>query len=355
VAWGQRLGVSDLTSERVEQFFAMRRKRGQTLYVSPLALRPLWAHLLAVGAVPTPETAEPTPLEALLSRYRRYLIEERGLGERTCPRYIYVAKKFLLNLSSDGELDLASVRAEAATEFVTLECATRSVGWAKAVAVGLRSFLRFLHLEGLIEYPPAQVIPTPASWRAASLPEVLTPIELSALLASCDRRSAAGQRDYAVLLLLARLGLRAGEVARLELAAIDWRGGELSIRGKGPRVDVLPLPLDVGRALASYVRTGRPRRGRGALFRCIGAPYGPLSPTTVTGIVYRACDRTGLPRVGAHRIRHTAATQMLRSGASLPEVAHALRHTNTATTAVYAKVDRLALAALARPWPGGAS
>jgi integrase/recombinase XerD len=351
----QGLDVSDLTSECVERFFQMRRARVRVLYVSPQALRVLLDHLGQVGVLPAPVSAEPSPLEVFLDRYRGYLLRERGLEQRTAARYVHVARRFLTSCARHGDAGLAGVNAEAAVRFLTAECAARSPGWARCVAVALRSLLRFLHVEGLIGQPLAQAVPTPAGWRLAGLPKALAPAALSALLAGCDRQSAAGRRDYAVLLLLARLGLRAGEVAALQMADVGWREGRLRVRGKGRRVDLLPLPPDVGRALADYVRNGRPQAAGGTVFRRIVAPHGPVAPTTVTGIVYRACDRAGLPRAGAHRLRHTAATQMLRAGASLPEVAQVLRHASTASTAIYAKVDRQALAALARPWPGGAA
>lgn len=245
--------------------------------------------------------------------------------------------------------------ARGAVRFLTEESAGFSSGWAKAVAVGLRSLLRFLHLEGLIDGPLNQAVPTPAGWSASALPEPLKPADVSLLLASCDRQSVAGRRDYAVLLLLARLGLRAGEVAGLDLSDTDWRGGSLRVRGKGRRVDVLPLPADVGRALADYVRKGRPRAGHRDVFCRVLAPHTPVAPTTVTQIVYRSCDRAGLCRVGAHRLRHAAATEMLGAGASLSEIAQILRHSSTTTTALYAKVDRRTLNDLAQPWPGGAA
>lgn len=351
----QGLGVQALTPARVEQFFEMRRARVAKLYVSPRALRAFLDHLAGLGALPTPEPVEPTPLEALVSRYGRYLRHERRLGERTAVRYLRVARQFLQTCATNGVPDLDRLNPGPVTAFLLAECSAHSVGWAKCVAVSLRSLLRFLHLEGLISTPLAEAVPSPAGWRAASIPRALPPGTLAALLSSCDRRSASGRRDYAVLMLLGRLGLRAGEVAALELDDVEWRTGELRIRGKGQRVDVLPLPIDVGRAVADYVRRGRPPASGGALFRRIGAPHGALNPVTVTGIVYRACDRAGLPRAGAHRLRHTAATQMLGAGASLPEIAQVLRHRSPDTTAIYAKVDRVALAELAQPWPGAAS
>jgi integrase/recombinase XerD len=347
--------VGDLTSERVEQFFATRRARVRVLYVSSRALRGLLDHLQGVGALRASEPVEPTPLELLLSRYHRFLLQERGLVKGTAARYVHIARKFFATCSRDATFDLGQVSAPAAVAFLIAEGGVRSAAWSKAVAVALRSLLRFLHVEGLIEAPLADAVPTPASWRAAALPEALEPSQLAALLASCNRRSVAGRRDYAVQLLLGRLGLRAGEVAGLELADVDWREGTIRVRGKGRRVDVLPLPADVGRALADYVRRGRPRTDHRAVFCRIGAPHGPLSPTSVTGIVYRSCDRAGLARVGAHRLRHGVATHMLRGGASLPDIAQVLRHASIATTAVYAKVDHLALGDLAQPWPGGGS
>jgi integrase len=182
----------------------------------------------------------------------------------------------------------------------------------------------------------------------------LEPRIVARLLASCDRRRTVGRRDYAILLLLARLGLRAGEVAAIEVADVDWRQGEIMVRGKGTRRDVLPLPVDVGEALVSYLR----RRGPSdftALFLKVNAPAGRLDGDAVRGLVKDACDRAGVPRVGAHQLRHTAATGMLREGASLVEIAQVLRHREIKTTAIYAKVDRTRLRELAMPWPGARS
>ncbi len=348
------LGAGDLTPGRVEEFFAMRRERVRVLFVSPLALGLLLDHLRDVGVLAVPTPAPPTPLEVMLGRYRVYLAQERALGERTIVRYVDVARRFLMRSSTGGGVDLGRVSGRDAVRFLTEEGARCSSAWAKAVAVVLRSFLGFLYLEGLIDGPLAQAVPTPAGWSATVLPEALKPAEVSSLLVSCDRRSVAGRRDYAVLLLLVRLGLRAGEAAGIELDDIDWRGGELRICGKAGRVDVLPLPVEVGRALADYVRMGRPRVGHRVVFCRICAPHTPLVPSAVTQIVYRCCDRAGLRRVGSHRLRHTAATRMLGGGASLPEIGQVLRHTSTATTAIYAKVDRRALSGLAQSWPGGA-
>lgn len=348
---GQGLDVGGLTPQRVERFFELRRARVRVLQVSPKALRVLFEHLAGVGVLPESERGDLNPAATVVERYGRYLLRERALGERTAQRYCYVACRFLAACSAAG-VEVGGIDAATITAFLTAECRLRSTGWAKCVAVALRSLLRFLYLEELITVPLAGSVPTPAGWTAAQLPTALTPADLTALLAGCDRRSTSGRRDYAVVVLAARLGLRAGEIAGLDLAEIDWAHGELAVRGKGRRVDRLPLPVDVGRALADYARNGRPCAG-GAFFRRVNAPHGRLHPSTVTGIVYRACDRAGLARVGAHRLRHTAATQMLRAGASLPEIAQVLRHRSPNTTAIYAKVDRRALGELARRWPGG--
>ena len=175
------------------------------------------------------------------------------------------------------------------------------------------------------------------------------------IFGSCDRRTHVGARDHAVLLLLARLGLRAGEVAGLQLDDVHWTQGEILVRGKGRREDRLPLPVDVGHALASYLRRHRPRARYRTVFLCSCAPQRGLTRAAITAIVVRACVRAGLPAMGAHRLRHTAATQMLQRGASLSEIAQVLRHRHVDTTAIYAKVDRLALRTLARPWSGGAA
>jgi site-specific recombinase XerD len=179
--------------------------------------------------------------------------------------------------------------------------------------------------------------------------------QVSRLLHSCDQRTVMGRRDYAILVLLSRLGLRVGEVAALTLDDVDWRHGEIVIRGKGGRRERLPLPADAGQALAGYLSGGRPALASRLLFLRVLAPRDGLSPTGIATVVRAACDRAGLPRAGAHRLRHSAASEMLRAGAGLPEVAQVLRHASLATTAIYAKVDRAALRSLARPWPGSAA
>lgn len=249
-------------------------------------------------------------------------------------------------------LALQDLSAADVSLFLAAECPKRGIDSGRGVVTALRCLLRYLHVEGLISVPLEWAVPGVADLRDRSLPRGLEPAAVKKLLASCDRRRTVGRRDYAILLLLARLGLRAGEVAALELDDIDWRRGQLIVRGKGSRQDELPLPVDVGEAIVSYLRR-RPRVESRALFLRAVAPAGGMERMAVWSVVRAACRRAGLPLVGAHRLRHTAATEMLRRGAALPEIGQVLRHREIKTTARYAKVDRKALRELARPWPDG--
>jgi integrase/recombinase XerD len=219
----------------------------------------------------------------------------------------------------------------------------------------LRALLRFLHVEGEIDRDLAGVVPSVASWRLAGLVKALDSRSVGRLLASCDRRTRVGRRDFTVLTLLSRLGLRAGELAGLRLSDVDWRAGELLVRGKGSRQERLPLPVDAGEALAGWLCRGRPSCECVFVFTRVRAPLQGLSSGGVSAIVQHACKRAGLPVIGAHRLRHTAATEMLRAGGSLTEVGQVLRHRSRDVTSIYAKVDRVALAAVVQPWPGAAA
>jgi site-specific recombinase XerD len=253
------------------------------------------------------------------------------------------------------ELDWSSLQAADIRGFVFTASRGRNVGSAKLVTTALRSLLGYAHVEGLTAAPLRDVVPAVAGWRLAGLPRSLQPGEVRRLLAACDRRTVAGRRDSAMLMLLARLGMRAGEVRSLTLEDIDWRAGELVVKGKGRRLERLPLPEDVGQALSAYLRRGRPATAQGrTVFVRVRAPHRPLSSSGVTQAVAAAAARAGLERVSAHRLRHTVATEMVRAGVALPDVGQVLRHRRLATTAIYAKVDRERLRLLARPWPGGA-
>lgn len=346
---GEGLAVGELTGEQAQRFAAARRAAGVVSYSSPRGVMLPLEFLRGVGAAPEPVPAVPHgPLEVLLADYRGYLSVERGLCEHTvCDGYVPAARLFLSGL--DGG-DLGRLQAADVSAFLVRECLGRSEHRARDLASAVRCLLRYLHLAGLIEAPLDWAVPAVAVLADRGLPRGLEPAVVRKLLASCDRRRLLGRRDYAILLLLARLGLRAGEVAAIALDDIDWRVGMLLVHGKGSREDTLPVPTDVGAAVAAYLRL-RPRCACRSLFLRVTAPRRGLDRCTIAWVVRAACDRAGVPRVGAHRLRHTAATQMLRSGATLAEIGQVLRHREPKTTGIYAKVDRAKLATLARPWP----
>jgi site-specific recombinase XerD len=352
----QGLEAAELVPQQVERFLAARHAAGYSRPPSLRGFSPLLGYLRGLGVVPgPPPRAANSPLEELLNAYRGYLLRERGLVATTIGSYDTVARRFLLERAADGELKLEDLVAADVTRFVLGECGSRQVGDAKNVVTALRSLLRYLHLEGRTPMQLAPAVPAVAGWRGSSLPRGLEPDQVASLLASCDRRTAVGRRDYAILMLLVRLGLRANEVAALELEDIDWRAGEVTVRGKGCRQERLPLPVDVGEALVDYLRHGRPSRPCSRLFVRLMAPYAGATNHVVFGVVHSACTRAGLPQLGAHRLRHTAATEMLRAGVPLSAVGQVLRHRSLTTTAIYAKVDRAELRSLAQPWPGGAA
>jgi len=269
---------------------------------------------------------------------------------------VHAVRPFVAAVGGDGDLNLWGLSAAEVTAFVVARCPGQARGSAKLTVTALRSLLGFMHVDGLISRSLVGAVPSAASWRLSGLPRALEPEQVGRLLDSCDRSAKAGRRDFAILTILVRLGLRAGEVAGLGLDDIDWRAGELVVLGKGRRAERLPLPVDVGEAVTGYLRDGRPSSAQDrALFVRVKAPHRGLTTGGVTQVVVSAARRAGLGQIHAHRLRHTAATLMLRAGAPLEEIGQVLRHRATLTTAIYAKVDRDALRTLARPWPGARS
>jgi len=349
---GEGIGVGELSESVMHRYLGERRAAGYREYVSVKALAPLLDYLTPLGVLPAAELVARGPVEELLDCYRRYLLVERGLTAGTVRGYVDNVRPFVAGRLRGNTLDLAGIDAAAVTGFVREACPGRAVGSAKLIVCALRSLLRWLHLTGQVPTPLAAAVPAVAGWKLSGLPKGLEPGQLARLLASCDRSTATGRRDYAVLLLLSRLGLRAGEVARLGLDDIDWRRGELIITGKGNRSEKLPLPTDVGTAITAYLRHGRPPAAEGrSVFVRVHAPLQALTTGGVTMIVFDAAQRAGLEKMHAHRLRHTAATAMLRAGSPLLEVGQVLRHRSVLSTAIYAKVDQEALSVLARPWP----
>ena len=270
----------------------------------------------------------------------------------TVARYVSLAARFLGErvTIADG-LGVKDLGGEHVTAFLLRECERLSVDSAKGKVGELRSVLRFLFVRGLIPLALGDAVPAVASWRDARIPRAVPPGDVERLIASWDRSTLDGARDAAIVLLLARLGLRSIEVARLELSDLDWRAGELLVRGKGGREDRLPLPDDVGTALAEYLMV-RGRREFRHVFLTLRAPTRPIRPDLVGDVVRRACERAGVAQFTPHRLRHALASEMLAQGASLQEISQVLRHRHLSTTAIYAKVDLERLRQVALPWPG---
>jgi len=350
------VGLDGLSGSAIERYLVQRRAAGYVEYRSMKALQPLLEYLGPLGVLPIPQEVPPGPVEELLGRYRGWLLVERGVTPGTARGYVDCVRPFVATRACNGSLEFTSVTAADVTAFVLASCPGRAVGSAKLIVCALRSLLGWLYVTGQVAVSLAAAVPSVAGWRLSGLPKGLEPGQLRRLLASCDRRTPTGRRDYAILLLLARLGLRAGEVACLGLDDIDWRRGEIAVLGKGDRAERLPLPADVGAAIAAYLRRARPVTAVGrSVFVRVHAPHRALTTGGVTMVVFDTAQRAGLGKMHAHRLRHTAATVMLRAGSPLAEVGQVLRHRSSLTTAIYAKVDRDALLVLARPWPGGAS
>jgi integrase/recombinase XerD len=341
----KELEPGELTPARTKDFLRARR-REYTCWRSERGLAPLLAYLRRIGVVPSQALRPPsTAVDRLLVEYVEYLRRERGISEAGVRFREGVARELLAGRSA------GMLTAEIVTRFMLGKTRRYSVGAAAGTATAVRSLLRFMHVRGHIGVPLVGAVPKIAGWRLTSLPRDVSDVVVDALLGSCDRRTSVGRRDFAILLLLVRLGLRAGEVAALRLEDVDWRRGEMEIRGKGGRMDRLPLPRDVGDALVAYLRRGRPTCEARTVFVSHRAPHGTLRSSAVTSRVGWAARDAGIPPFGAHRLRHTVATRMLRRGSSLADIAQVLRHRSVQTTAIYAKVDRDALRSLARPWP----
>ena len=353
--WMQTTGVevSALSPERQAEFLVARREAGYVLWLSQKALVPLVSYLTGLAVLSTPVVRPTGPAAELMERYRAYLVTERALALGTVVGYLHVARLFVAGRPQVEGLGLATLVPGEVIAFVESECRARSAGSAKYIVTGLRSFLRFCYLEGVSPRALAGAVPAVAHWKLAELPKALTRRQVAALLASCDRHTAFGRRDFAVLTVLGRLGLRAGEVAALCLDDIDWRAGELVVRGKG----ATGAPT-----LASRRRRGGRRlaQEREAPLPSPGGLYpGASSPPQAhhrRRVQYRffCLPARRDPPVRAHCLRHTAATEMLAAGAGLREVGQVLRHSGVLTTSIYAKVDRARLAELAKPWPAGA-
>jgi integrase/recombinase XerD len=301
-------------------------------------------------------TRQLTPVEQWVRAYEQFLREERVLAEATIVNYAPFIDRFLKDRFGAGPVKLSSLGARDVVRFVQRQARHLHLKRAKLLTTALRSFLHYARYRGEIRLDLATAVPCVANWSMPSIPRGIAPDQVRRLLSQIDRNTAVGRRDYAILLLLARLGLRSGEVAFLELEDIDWKGGCLSVHGKSGRRTQLPLPKDVGDAIVAYLRHGRPRATSRRVFLRARAPVrGFLTQCAVGTIVRHALLRAGIeaPTTGAHQFRHGLATQMLRQGASLAQIGELLGHKSPETTKIYTKVDLDALRTLALPWPGG--
>ena len=346
------LAVGQLDGDVIAAFVEAHRVKGRVAAVVARGSRSLLIYLRELGAV-GPERDDPvTPLGELIAEYRQWLISDRGLAPLTVKRYVALATRFLgERVSVVDELGVRDLSGEHVAAFVLRECERLSVDSAKGKVGELRSLLRFLFVRGLIALALGDAVPLVASWRDTGIPRAVAPGDVERLIGSCDRSTLEGARDAAIMLLLARLGLRSIEVARLELADLDWRAGELLVHGKGGREDRLPLPDEVGSALAEYL-TVRGRREFRHVFLTLRAPTRSIRADLVGDVVRRACKHAGVAQISPHRLRHTLASEMLAQGASLRDIGQVLRHRHLSTTAIYAKVDLERLRQVALPWPG---
>jgi len=356
---GRGLAAADLTTRVAEEFLRERRAAGRRTGLTPRGIAPVLGYLRRLQVAPPHAGAldDATPLQLLLADYRRHLVGERGLSSGTVTHYLRCAKRFLTWLPGSPADSLPALSAGQVTDYaIGWTTARTDTGVDTVTLPALRSLLRFLHAAGHVPRPLAAAVP--AGRRRPTrvdMPRAASPDHVRAVLAGCDRASAAGRRDYAILLMLARLALRGGEVARLQLADVNWRAGELTVHGKGGRVDILPLPADVGEAMADYLLHARPATTSRTVFVTLVAPFSPLATSTVTVMVARCCARAGVPRFGPHGMRHAAACDLLAAGASMEEIGQLLRHAQQRTTAIYAKLDQARLAELALPCPQGAA
>lgn len=346
----QGLSCAELTGERLAQYVSVRRSSGYRGLISLRAVEPLGRYLSGLGAIPAEVECAPQSAPAvLIGEFERYLRRERGLAASTVSAYVRRASRFLDGVAPDADLSRIGPRDVVAA--IAAECAAKSVGAGQYLVAALRAFLRFAHVRGLVGADLSAAAMTVTGRRVSLLPLGLPVAETDALLDSCDRESPQGLRDYAIVTVLLRLGLRAGELAALRLEDINWRAGEITVRGKGNREDRLPLPADVGEAIAKWLRDGRPACADRAVFVTSTAPIRALTRGSVSLAVRRAAVRAGLTPVGAHRLRHSAACAMIRAEVPLNEVGQVLRQHSAVVTAGYARVDVERLRTLARPWP----
>jgi site-specific recombinase XerD len=350
-----QIKMEGFTETRIQEFIRRRAKRYSKQRGDSATLRSLLKHLQEADVVSYLQP-KMSALDHLQLRFAHHLKEQRGLRPKSVRQYLFHTRRFLVERFADGPLSLSELNAQDIVRCILRQARIVSPHAARCMAKALRSLLRFLQQSGEIVIDLAARVPSVANWNLSGLPKYLLPQQVKLVLRKSNHDDPIVRRDRVILLLLARLGLRAAEIVEMTLDDIDWEAGELTIRGKGGRRDKLPLPKDVGQSIANYLKQLRPTCACRRVFIRSAAPYeGFADSAAVDIVVQRALRRAGInpPNRGAHLFRHSLATQMLRNGASMSEIAKVLRHQSESSTAIYAKVDLSALRSIAQPWPGG--
>ena len=355
----QAITLRGVSSQDASRYLQVRARRVKLHKEDAPALRQLLTFLRRQGAIPPEKIApcRPTPADQAARAFEQYLLHERALVRATVVNYLPFIRRFLTNRFGNGRVRLSQLRARDVLRFVQRQAPRLHLKRAKLLTTALRSFLHYARYCGAVTLDLAAAVPAVANWSMSSIPRAIPADAVRQLLASINRRTPMGCRDYAILLVLARLGLRASEVACLELDDLDWEAGQVTVRGKRGVRAALPVPADVGAAIVTYLRRGRPHTPSRRVFLRTRAPIrGFVGASAIACVVRHALERAAInaPTKGAHQFRHGLATEMLRRGASLTEIGAILRHRSPEATTIYAKVDLDALRTLALPWPGGA-
>jgi len=352
-----RSALTDLDECMVDRYLRHRARKHSIERGDRAALKRLLSLLRDAGTIPLPAVSLVTPQDQISAEFGDYLQRERGLMPSTFVRRLPTIRRFLCEVCPAGVEDLGKINQSDVVRYVERHARDGSPESGKVMCSSLRVFLRYLHHKGLNPLPLAGCVPSIRQWRLAKLPTYMSAEQVQKVLDSCDRASATGRRDYAILMMLAKLGLRANEVASLTLDDIDWRSGEMRVRAKGRQRVVMPIPPDVGAAVVAYLRDRHKSSCRRLFLRTLAPHVGFASSHAITSIAKTALERAGIrgfAHQGTHLFRHSLATELLRSGATLSEIGQLLRHKSHDTTRIYAKVDIGALRTLSLPWPGGA-
>lgn len=347
------LAILDLSPEAVDEFFRHRRQSHRNLITARSLDR--FIEFLSDSDIER-AAAAPSVLpgwEQVLVRFEQYLSRERALAPTTVESYLNQVRPFLRWRAGRTNSDLGSLSVNEVTGFLLVRGSKESAGSVRVAVTALRALLKWLYLSGTIDEALAEGI-GPVSYSAfGALPKALPPAQVSDLISHAADSRLSPRRDRAIVVLLSRLGLRSREAAGLRLDDLNWRAGTVLVHGKGGFTEPMPLPADAGAAIAGYLEHERPAIPDRHLFLQAKAPHAPLGRSGISAVVNRLGQRAGMASpVGAHRLRHSAATGVLAAGGTLTEAAQLLRHTSPASTVIYARVDLTALRTLARPWPG---